>query len=356
MAEKWATDAGTEKYFKWVTIHPSKQRKFDGLTVSALGAGTYLGPVDEATDKLYEQSLLQAGLGGINFFDTAINYRNQHSERVLGKVIKELLSRGVLREQLVIATKGGYLLDDVRAHSLDTGVIEAKDIVAESHCMTPNFLENQIATSLKNLGLQCIDLYYLHNPETQISEVGEEEFYRRLKLAFSLFEQKVQEKKIRRYGIATWNGLRIKKGGLQLSKVIQCAFDAGGEGHHFKAIQLPFNLVMLEAIKQKKLFQVATENEIAIMISASLMQGQVKLCKRVFEQLPAGKSPMAQALEFVLSTPRVCTAFCGMKKLPHWEENRTVLHEANWSQETWIKACQSLGIQDIGEMLTSLPL
>lgn len=352
MTEKWATEEGTAKYFKWVAIHSAKQKKFDGLTVSALGAGTYLGPSDDATDKLYEQTLLQAAQGGINFFDTAINYRNQRSEKVVGKLLRELSYRGVLREQLVIASKGGYLPfegtfeDYVRTHYLDTGVIEMKDIVADSHCMTPAFLDNQISSSLKNLGLQCLDLYYLHNPETQLPEVGEEEFYRRIREVFSLFEQKVHEKKIRRYGIATWNGLRIKKNALQLSKIVQIAKEVGGEAHHFKAIQLPFNLVMLEALKQKKLFQFATESNLSIMISASLMQGQVKgLCKRLFEELPADKSRILQALQFVLSAPQVCTAFCGMKSLAHWEENKHVLSEPNWSSDDWIKACKTAGLE-----------
>jgi aryl-alcohol dehydrogenase-like predicted oxidoreductase len=353
---KWATPEGTDKYFKWVSVHASKQRQFDGLTVSALGAGTYLGPSDDLTDKLYEQALVQAGLGGVNFFDTAISYRNQRSEKILGKAIRDLADRGVNREQIVIATKGGYLPfegsfeDYVRSHYLDTGIIEMKDIVAESHCMTPAFLENQIASSLKHLGLQSIDLYYLHNPETQLHEVGEEEFYRRLKAAFTLFEQKVQEKKIRRYGISTWNGFRIKKGGLQLSKIIKCAKDVGGTDHHFKAIQLPYNLVMLEAIKEKKLFETAKENHIAIMASASLMQGRLKqLPKRLFEELPKGKAPMVQALEFVLSTPGICTGFCGMKKLEHWAENANVFQEPNWTPEDWNNACISLGLPIIEE-------
>jgi len=355
MAEKWATELGTEKYFQWISVHVSKQRRFDRLTVSALGAGTYLGPPDDATDKLYSQTLLQAGLGGINFFDTAINYRNQRSERVLGKVIRELAGRGILRDQLVIATKGGFLPTDgeepledyVRTHYLDTGIVEEKEIVAGAHCMSPAYLDNQIASSLKNLGIACIDLYYLHNPETQFAEVNEEEFYRRLTASFKLFEQKVQEKKIGRYGLATWNGFRQKKGGLQLAKVIQCAREAGGEGHHLKAIQLPYNLVMLEAIKQKKTFiQAAKEYGIAVMVSAPLMQAQVgQLCKRVFEKLPPGKSPQAQSLEFVLSTPNICTAFCGMKKGEHWEANKTILQDPIWSPDLWAKATLSLGIE-----------
>ncbi len=366
MGEKWATEPGTSKYFQWNSIFPSKQKLFHGLHVSALGAGTYLGPADDATDKLYEQTLLKAALSGVNFFDTAINYRCQRSEKVLRKVFRDLASHGIQRDQYVVATKGGYLPcegsldhfeDYVRIHYLDTGVIEAKEIVGGCHCMSPAFLDNQIASSLKNLGLECIDLYYLHNPETQLLEIEETEFYRRLTEVFVLFEQKVHEKKIRSYGIATWNGFRQKaaqRGTLQLSKIVQCATDAGGEKHHLKAIQLPFNLVMLEAIKlknqtlisaKKNIISAAKENRIALMASAALMQSQVgQLCRKVFEELPPGETRMIQSLEFVLSTPDICSAFCGMKRLEHWEENRKVLFEPAWPRDVWEKACRSLGV------------
>jgi len=350
MIEKWATQEGTDKYFKWTQIDPSKVHNFDSLHISALGAGTYLGPVDDATDKMYEETLVAAGLNGINCFDTAINYRNLRSERVLGKAIKYLALKGVNREQLFISTKGGYLPyedtfeDYVRTHFLDTGVIELKDIVGESHCMSPSFLENQIQSSLKNLSLSCIDLYYLHNPEAQLAEVSEEEFYLRLTAAFSLFEQKVQEKKIQRYGIATWNGFRVKKGGLDFAKVLQCAVDAGGEGHHFKAIQLPLNLVMMEAVKQK-IIEKALKHNIATFVSAPLMQGKVlRLSSQMFQRLPPAKSKMAQALEWVISTPNVCSAFCGMTHKAHLEENCAVLHTPMLSLEDWTQSCQTLGL------------
>lgn len=363
MGEKRALETETKKLFQWLSLDPSKQRIFDGLTVSALGAGTYLGPPDDATDRLYEEALLQAALKGVNFFDTAINYRCMRSEKVLGKVFKQLFAKEISREQIVISTKGGFLPcegsleqfeDYIRIHYLDTGLIEAKEIVAECHCMSPAFLENQIATSLKNLGLECIDLYYLHNPEIQLAELGEEEFYTRLSAAFALFEQKVQEKKIQRYGLATWNGFRQKKNSLQLSRVLECAKQVGGEAHHFRAIQLPLNLVMLEALhienqliekESKPILEVAGEHQIAVMVSAPLMQSQVAhLSPRVFEKLPPEKSPILQALQFVLSAP-ITTAFVGMKQLAHWEENREVLFLPNWSQETWEEACISLGIK-----------
>ena len=366
MSEKWATPEGTAKYFQGISIHSEKQKQFDGLSVSALGAGTYLGSLDDATDKLYEQSLLQAGLNGINFFDTAIHYRCQRSERVLRKVIEQLNLRGILRDQLVIASKGGYLpsegspdeLEDyVRKEYLDKRIIEEKEIVAGLHCISPAFLENQIHSSLANLGIECIDLYYLHNVETQFLEIGEEEFYARLTEAFALLEQKVQENKIRRYGLATWNGFRQKadrKATLQFAKILACACEAGGANHHFKAIQLPYNLVMLEILKQKNqifgeerktVIETAAEYKISVMVSSPLMQSQVKyLSRKVFDLLPSTASPILKALEFVLSTPHVCTAFCGMKHPFHWEENKKVLNSPIWPADLWIKATESLGI------------
>lgn len=355
---KWATSDETSRYFQGKGVPESKIRIFDSLSVSALGMGTYLGAANDATDRMYEQNLLSAGLAGINFFDTSINYRCMRSERVLKKVIQELGKRGVGREQIVVATKGGFLscdtdlesLDDyVRIHYLDTKIIQAKEIVAGCHCMSPAFLEVQIDQSLDNLGLESIDLYYLHNPELQLEAVGEKEFNRRLLEAFKLLERKVAEKKIQRYGLATWNGFRQKKGALQLAKIFGLAKEAGGEDHHFKAIELPYNLVMMEAIQlknqssKKTVAETAKELGIALMASAPLMQSQVsRLSRRVFEALPPAESRFAQSLEFVLSTPQFTTAFCGMKKKEHWEENKKILLESAWMNETWFKSYQAL--------------
>ena len=359
-----ATHAGTGAYFEKVPVSPSKIRNFDGLFVSALGAGTYLGPADDAADGQYLKSLVHAGLGGVNFFDTAIHYRGQRSERVLGVALKELEANGLLRSMFVVGTKGGYFphagspesLDEyIRTRFLDPGIIAADEIAGGAHCMSPRFLENQIETSLKNLQLECIDQYYLHNPEVELAEVGEEIFYKRLGSAFELFEKMVEKKKIARYGLATWNGFRLKKGGLQLTKAIQCARNAGGESHHFKAIQVPFNLIMLEAIKiknqlfgkeKKSISEAAFENGITLMASSPLMQGQVgMLCSKVFDSLPKETSRMTQSLQFVLSAPRICSTFTGMKELAHWEENQKTLQKTSWSLVDWNEACLKLGIE-----------
>src|SRR5207249_3063338 len=42
----------------------------------------------------------------------------------------------------------------------------------------------QLGRSLKNLRVECLDVYYLHNPETQLSEIAKPEFLDRLRTAF----------------------------------------------------------------------------------------------------------------------------------------------------------------------------
>ena len=94
----------------------------------------------------------------------------------------------------MICTKGGYLPfdgappTDVRAYIEETfvrpGIASLTDIVAGSHCMTPAYLQNQLDQSLRIMGLECVDVYYIHNPESQLGSVPEAEFYERLRLAF----------------------------------------------------------------------------------------------------------------------------------------------------------------------------
>ena len=82
------------------------------------------------------------------------------------------------------------------------GIASFEDIVGGSHCMTPAYLQNQLDQSLRNMGLECVDVYYIHNPESQLGYVSEPEFYSRLKLAFERLEQ---NRNARQAGIL-WRG------------------------------------------------------------------------------------------------------------------------------------------------------
>ena len=88
-----------------------------------------------------------------------------------------------------------------------------------------------IDQSRANLGLETIDFYYLHNPESQVAAVGREEFRRRLEAAFALLEQKAADGAIGCYGVATWNGLRAQPAEpafLSLAEMIAAAERIGG--------------------------------------------------------------------------------------------------------------------------------
>src|SRR5205807_9596681 len=119
------------------------------------------------------------------------------------------------------------------------------------HCMTPTYLRHQIDTSLANLGLACLDVYYLHNPEIQLEQVTRDEFMKRLRAAFEALEAAVAQGKLRVYGTATWEEYRVlpkARGHLSLEALVRLAEEVGGEDHHFQVITLPLNLGMLESI------------------------------------------------------------------------------------------------------------
>lgn len=370
MTEQFATLEGTEKFFRFHSIHSDKKRQLDSLWVSALGAGTYLGDCDEKTDQFYERALISAVSHGVNFFDTANNYRGGRSEKVIGKVLKELEELAIPRDQIVLSTKGGFIpCDDdlenyetyIRSHYIEKGIIGINDIIAHCHCLTPRFIEHELEKSLRHLNVSCLDIYYIHNPEMQCSEITENEFDERMYKLFELMEKKVQENKIRRYGLATWNGFRMKAGAkslLNLPKLVEFARKIAGEKHHFKALQLPYNLVMLEAIKMRNqnslvkddeekinFIKSAKEHKMSVMVSAPLMQSQLlNLPRRIFDELPSQTTSLQKALQFVVSTPDVTSAMVGMKGASHVHENVKVLQDPNWSGEEMKNALKLLGV------------
>ena len=355
-----ATAEATGRYReRFATRIPREHfHEFHGLALSSIGIGTYLGNYDEETDRLYYEAIIHAVMSGCNVFDSAINYRCQRSERSIGTALRELASKGFGRDELVIATKGGFVPyegvppKDVRAYFetnfVKPGIANFSDIVAGCHCMTPSYLCNQLDCSLENLNVECIDIYYVHNPETQLGKLSREEFNRRVLRAFEALENAVAAGKIRMYGAATWNGFRNEpsaKEYLSLAEIVELAANAGGKDHHFKVIQLPLNLGMTEALslnnqqvggKQLTVLEAAQALGIAVMCSASVLQGQLTrnlppIINDTFSEL---KTDGQRALQFVRSTPGVTTALVGMKQIAHVEENLAAarIPPAPWEQ------------------------
>ncbi len=319
-------------------------REAQGLVVSSLGIGTYLGQPDDKTDQGYTASLIAAVENGINVLDAAINYRFQRSERNIGAALKQLATRGFSRDEIVLCTKGGYLTSDGTMPSdpndyfyreyIQPGIFRPDDIVAGSHCMTPRFLEDQLARSLRNLGVDCIDVYYLHNPETQLGEISRPDFLERVRDAFIFLESAAAEGKIQFYGMATWNGFRQEaraRDSMSLSDIAQIAQDIAGERHRFRFVQLPFNLGMTEALtlgnqsvagKTRTTMEAAHDLGITLIASGSLLQGQVTRNLPPFVAQALGlESDAERALQFVRSSPGITTALVGMSKVEHVTAN-----------------------------------
>lgn len=341
-----ATAAGTERYTKRFSGAAAQGHFRDALKlkISSLGIGTYLGQPDDKIDAGYAASVMASVESGINLIDTAINYRFQRSERCIGSALAQLTEKGFARNEFILCTKGGYLTPDGSMPSdpneyfyreyIQAGIFKPEEIVQGSHCMTPRFLENQLERSLHNLGVDSIDVYYLHNPETQLSEVSRPDFMERVRDAFICLESAAAKGKIQFYGLATWNGFRQEataRESLQLGEIEQLARDIAGDTHRFRFVQLPFNLAMTEALtlgnqsiagESKTVMEAASELGVTLIASASLLQGQVARNLPPFVAQALGlRSDAERALQFVRSSPGITTALVGMSHPEHVRAN-----------------------------------
>jgi aryl-alcohol dehydrogenase-like predicted oxidoreductase len=324
-----ATGAATARYA--ARFHAHQQvgfyRTAQLLTVSNIGIGTYLGEMDEATDRGYAEAVGAALAAGVNFIDTSLNYRNQRSERSIGTALRQAVDAGhVQRDEVVICTKAGYLVPD----AVPSGALSERDVVGGMHSITPAFLADQLGRSRQNMGIETIDVFYLHNPETQLSYVTQDEFYARILQAFIFLEEAVDQGGIQFYGMATWEGFRKpaqSPGALSLDRLAGVAREAGGGQHHFRFIQLPLNLAMPEAfgnrVDGESLLDLATRLGITTVASASLLQSRLarNLPSEIREKLPGTRTDAQCAIQFVRSTPGITVALVGMSSEDHVREN-----------------------------------
>ncbi len=354
MYTDFATQRGTQRYAqRFAHLAPDHFRARYGLHISSMGIGTYQGGLDAERSAGYVESIVAAVEQGCNLIDTAVNYRHMRSERDVGAALTRLLAAGTAqRDELIVCTKGGFLPYDGVPPTDRLAYIQARldeldlaplDMVGGVHCMAPAYLSQQIGISLANLGLKSIDVYYLHNPETQLQYVTPDEFRARLRAAFERLEQEAADGRIRFYGIATWEGLRVGQNDrryLPLSQLVEIAQQVGGDQHRFRFVQFPFNLGMLEAVtdsnqpferevagKREKLtlplLAAARQYALVAVGSAGLMQREVldNVPDEVMAALGGWESDVQAALHFNRSTPGLTTTLVGMSTPAHVAEN-----------------------------------
>ncbi|MFW6296406.1 MAG: aldo/keto reductase [Halothece sp.] len=346
-----ATTTGTQQYQqRHQTDCASKHfRPFNNLIVSSLGVGTYLGKPDDTTDTLVTNGIIQAVQEGINLIDTAINYRFMRAEKCVKNALAQLIEEGISREELIICTKGGFVPHPEREKwfmqeyvNNPKFSVEANDLVSQSHCLHPEYLQDQLYRSLNHLNLETVDIYYIHNPENQLTQVSPQTLYQRLEKAFAVMEGQVKAGKIRAYGLATWNGFRVPPNHpnhLSLAKIQQLAQQVAGEHpSHFQFVQMPINAAMLEAlvkptqkVDSELIPALEAASKLGITVIASASIGQAQAIGKIPLQWQATLSqqeltPAQQALQFTRSIAGISTALVGMKTPAHVADNLALTH------------------------------
>jgi len=350
-----ATKAFAEGCQKALGLHAGAYRQLpSGLTISSVGVGTYQGPLGQESDDQVVEAIVQAVQGGVNVIDTAVNYRLQQGERCVGRALQKLLgpdaTGGLSREALFISTKAGFVPGDYRVtEDKEEGMKKTAAALVESgvpveeicdgfkHCLHPKALDILLAKSLDNLGIDTVDLLYLHNAENQKGMgVSHEELMRRIGAAFVWCERMCTAGKIRSYGLATWDCFHVgPEGGsfLSLEAVAGLARAAALEvsgseaaAPRLAAMQIPINIAKPMALRNNTQTRGADtcpsltwcEAEgLVVYASSSLGGGEVPALAATCEQhasvanRPAGA---ARWLEFTRSCPGVSCALVGMKR------------------------------------------
>ena len=345
MIAGYATPEGTAQFAKThLSVAENHFKKFEGLTLSSIGIGTYLGSADEPTDVLVRDAVIKSVSLGTNVIDTAINYRSQKAERSVGGAVRQIIEKGnAERNQLFISTKNGYVTNDgdvkedfwqnIQNTLVKPGIIRSGDISSGYHCMTIPYLQDHLERSLPNLGLECIDLMYLHNAaEGQLQDMTKVEFMKKLGEVFEFYEVQRKSGKIRFYGMATWECFRAPQENplhLSLFDVVEIARNAGGQQNGFKFIQLPYNMYYDQALTLKNqvhdgvqltILEAAMKLGIGVFTSVPLMQARL-LEPNVLPEFGGITKASHRAIQFVRSTPGVICPLVGQKSPSHVDEN-----------------------------------
>lgn len=350
----FATPNGTTEYIDYAIkkgVNKAHFRNIENLKLSSVGMGTYLGNLSAQDDDDLEKSLYYSiKEGGINVIDTSINYRSMLSEKCVGRAINSLIEQEVInRENIFICTKNGYVTNDgdysnididtyLTSMFLNNNIISRSDLSPSYHVMHPTYISRCIDKSLCNMGINTIDLIYIHNSfESWHDIVDRTSYHEMLARVFQLYEDFRQKGKINFYGMATWNCFTSKENSkeyLSLKEVVDIAKDVGGNNNGFKFIQLPFNMYLsqpytfrnqsTETSSKLTLLEAAQKYGIHVFTSVPLYQGkllQMGLDKSPLDSLP---TTSLKLLQFVRSTPGITAPLVGQKKTSHTKENMQI--------------------------------
>ena len=198
-----------------------------GWNISTISFGAWAigGDAWGRTDDVESMRSLHRAIDlGVNFIDTADVYGDGHSERLIGRLKRER------NDEIVVATKAGRRLDPHVAEGFTRGNLN-------------DFVER----SLRNLGVDAIDLLQLHCPPPDVYDMPE---------VFGILDELVARGKLRYYGVSVE---RVEEA-LRASRY-----------PNVQSIQIIFNMFRFKPAEA--LFPVVREKQIGILARVPLASG-----------------------------------------------------------------------------------
>lgn len=235
----------------------------NGPMISPIGFGTYrVGKHPRLGFPECENALKKALKEGVNLIDTSTNYGDGLSEHLIGQTLKSMIAEGLIkREDVVIASKAGYIqgsnMELLQMRETEGKLYESVYKFSDDiwYSIDPAFVLDQFERSRARLGVEKIDVYFIHNPEYVLKyfementpvETAREQFYRQLGKAMNVLEDLVHQGKLGCYGISS-NTLGFSENDrstVQLSKCLEVAESLGkADAHNFKVVQCPINWI-----------------------------------------------------------------------------------------------------------------
>ncbi|KAI8147017.1 aldo/keto reductase, partial [Fennellomyces sp. T-0311] len=132
---------------------------------------------DDASIKVLERALEI----GCTFWDTADVYGNGHNERLLSRLLKEH------RDKIFLCTKFGYIRDESGAFTGTSG--------------KPEYVRESCNKSLERLGVDTIDLFYMHRPDKTVP----------IEETMGALAELVKEGKVRHVGLSECNAETLRR-------------------------------------------------------------------------------------------------------------------------------------------------
>lgn len=291
-----------------------KYRRFGrtGWEISEVGYGMWgmagwTGSDEEQSDR----SLDMAVEGGCNFFDTAWGYGAGKSEQILGRLLKRHTDR-----RLYVATK--IPPKNMKWPSKATYKLE--------DCFPADHIIEYTEKSLKNLGVETIDLQQFHVWED--SWADHEEWQRAV-------EKLKADGKIQHMGVSVnrWEPENVlntlQTGHISSVQVIYNIFDQAPEDALFPLCEkldigiiarVPFDEGTLTGNLTKESTFPEDDWRSTYFVPENL-QSSVEHADRLKPLIPEGMTMAEMALRFILSNPTVSTTIPGMRKLNHVKSN-----------------------------------